>query len=183
MATLLAAVGEYERALDYAAQAQVLAQAINERLIYAAVHMISGHGLAGLARWEEAAAVYRQSYNLLRAIDRPSFGIETLAGLARISLAQGDVAAALEHIEQILAELAVEDREYYEEPLRIDLTCYQVLRAANDPRAYAVLERAHAQLQEQAARITDEAMRHAFLHNVPYHREIAAAWAEMHGDE
>jgi adenylate cyclase len=71
--------------------------------------------------------------------------------------------------------------ESQEEILRVDLTCYQVLHAANDPRADAVLERAHAQLQEQATKITDEAMRRSFLENVPYHREIVAAWAAMHG--
>ena len=76
------------------------------------------------------------------------------------------------------SSLAVENREYYEEPLRIDLTCYQVLRAANDPRAAHVLATAHATLQAQAAKITDMAMRRSFLENVPYHREIVAAWAE-----
>jgi hypothetical protein len=41
------------------------------------------------------------------------------------------------------------------------------------------LERAHARLQEQAAKIADEAMRRSFLQNVPYHREIVAVWIEI----
>jgi hypothetical protein len=58
-----------------------------------------------------------------------------------------------------------------------------VLHAANDPRARDVLERAHAKLQEQATKITDEAMRRSFLENVPYHREIVAAWSEVIGTD
>ena len=45
-----------------------------------------------------------------------------------------------------------------------------------------MLEAAYSRLQEQATKITDEAMRRSFLHNVPYHREIVAAWAEAHGE-
>jgi hypothetical protein len=33
-----------------------------------------------------------------------------------------------------------------------------------------------------AAKIPDEMMRRMFLENVPWHRAIAAAWAEAHGD-
>jgi hypothetical protein len=51
-----------------------------------------------------------------------------------------------------------------------------VLAAAGDERAASVLETAHATLQEQAAKIPDETMRRSFLENVPYHREIVAAW-------
>jgi hypothetical protein len=51
-----------------------------------------------------------------------------------------------------------------------------VLAAADDPRAVEVLAEAYATLQERAARITDEALRRSYLENVPYHREILAAW-------
>ena len=50
------------------------------------------------------------------------------------------------------------------------------VNAVNDPRADAVLERTHTRLQQQSAKITDDAMWRSFLANVPYHREIMAAW-------
>jgi hypothetical protein len=33
-------------------------------------------------------------------------------------------------------------------------------------------------MQERAAKLPDERTRRMFLQNVPYHRELAAAWAE-----
>jgi len=34
-------------------------------------------------------------------------------------------------------------------------------------------------LQEQAARITDEARRRVFLENIPLHRAVVKAWAAL----
>jgi class 3 adenylate cyclase len=88
---------------------------------------------------------------------------------------------ALAHVEDILAYLSGGGTlDGAEEPLWMLLTCYRVLQAQSDERAAGVLETAQATLQERAAKTSDEAMRRSFLENVPYHREIAAAWAEAH---
>ena len=57
-------------------------------------------------------------------------------------------------------------------PLRIYLTCYQVLQANDDPRADRVLITAYDLLQERAAKIDDELLRRSYLENVAAHREI-----------
>jgi len=62
------------------------------------------------------------------------------------------------------------------EPFRVELTCYEVLLANNDPRAGPVLAAAYARLQERAARL-DATSRPAFLEQVPAHRAIVAAVA------
>ena len=59
----------------------------------------------------------------------------------------------------------------------IRLTCYQVLQRAGDSRAAEVLAGAHVGLQSRAATITDTALCHGFLNNIPEHRAIVAAWA------
>jgi hypothetical protein len=46
----------------------------------------------------------------------------------------------------------------------------------NDPRADAVLERAHTRLQQQSAKIHRRRDAALVPRNVPYHREIMAAW-------
>ena len=53
------------------------------------------------------------------------------------------------------------------EPLRIHLVCYRVLEAVDDSRAEEVLETTFNDLQERAARITDERDHKLFLGNVP----------------
>jgi hypothetical protein len=65
-----------------------------------------------------------------------------------------------------------------EEPFRIRLSCYQVLASVGDPRAGEVLSAAHAELQLRAQRIVDPNARHKFLHDVPHHHALTAAWAE-----
>jgi hypothetical protein len=55
--------------------------------------------------------------------------------------------------------------------------------AAGDPRAADLLDRAHIELQEWAARCPGEATRRAFLENVPWHGEIVREWRLTHPDE
>jgi len=103
------------------------------------------------------------------------------AGLARVALAQGDTGAALQALESSLAlgaKTGADDNplEGAEFPRLVEWTCHQVLSDRGDPRAAEWLARAHAALQAQAATITDAALRHGFLCNIPVHREIVAAW-------
>ena len=56
--------------------------------------------------------------------------------------------------------------------MRAYLICCQVLQAARDPRAEAVLNQAQALLLERAIRISDESTRARFLNDVPWNREL-----------
>jgi hypothetical protein len=60
--------------------------------------------------------------------------------------------------------------------LGVYLTCYQVLFAAQDARADALLDKAHRLLHERAARISDIALRQSFLECVPAHQALEAVW-------
>jgi hypothetical protein len=62
--------------------------------------------------------------------------------------------------------------------MRIYLSCYQVLQAANDLRAEEILIQAHTLLMERAEKITDDAMRTSYLKNVAANREIAKAFTQ-----
>jgi hypothetical protein len=56
------------------------------------------------------------------------------------------------------------------------LTCYHVLKAAQDPRAKEILHSAYSLLKERSERIEDQQKRQSFLANVRSHREIFQAW-------
>jgi hypothetical protein len=58
----------------------------------------------------------------------------------------------------------------------VELTCYRTLMSNRDQRAAEWLKRAYTQLQARAATISDEALRQAFLENIPSHRDVTAAW-------
>jgi transposase len=106
--------------------------------------------------------------------------LETATDLARVELAQGDTAQAAARVAAILPDLERGALAGLQEPALAYLTCYQVLHAAGDPRAEAVLAAGYAFLQERAAQFVDEERRSRFLGNLPAHRELLAAW-QAHG--
>jgi hypothetical protein len=86
-------------------------------------------------------------------------------------------------VEQILSHLETGSVDGTDEPLRIYLTCYRILKANADPRAEEVLAEAHNLLQERAAKITDKELRRSFLENVAAHRELVSELQAAGRDE
>jgi hypothetical protein len=105
-------------------------------------------------------------------LGQPHLAVDSLAGLAHVSLTLGDLTQAQAQVEEILNYLETNSLGGTDGSFRVYLTCYRVLRANQDPRAQEILSTAHRLLQEQAAKISDEEMRRSFLENVAAHREI-----------
>jgi hypothetical protein len=104
------------------------------------------------------------------------------AGLARVALAEGDTSAAMAALQPLFDHVAAGGTlNSTDLPRQIEWTCYQALTCAGDPRAVDWLNRAHAALMAQADAISRHnryaSMREGYLNNIPYHREILAAWA------
>ena len=172
--------GADEDARGHSQQALQIAQDLGDRSTQAYALTILGHALAGRGRPSagsgqapaEAFAAYEQALALRRELGQPNLALEPLAGLARVSLAQGDVTSAQARVEELLSHLESGTLDGATEPFRVYLTCYRVLCASRDLRAPEVLTTMHTRLQEQAAKINDEELRRSFLENVPAHREI-----------
>ena len=175
--------GDDASTLAYANKAYEVATACGQRDLAAYARLVCGHAELALGRYAFAVEAYSQSRDQLRELQmRRQQVLDPVAGLARVALALGDLPAALEQVEFILAHMAAGGRfDGTEEPLRLPLTCYQVLSAAGDPRAADVLANAHAELMKQADRISDPQARRSFLQNVPHNREIVAAWSRRAG--
>ena len=167
-------LGDDEGSLALSRQALANARQIGERGQEGFILTNVGHALTGLGRLAEARPAYEASLALRRELGERVWIADTLAGLARLALLEGDLPAALAHVEDILALTKTETLAGADEPMRAYLTCVQVLRAAGDPRQRAVLAAAHELLLQQAARIGDDQVRRSFLENVPVHREILA---------
>ncbi|MEN8171798.1 MAG: BTAD domain-containing putative transcriptional regulator [Chloroflexota bacterium] len=102
--------------------------------------------------------------------------LESLAGLARLALLDDtdeNINESLGYVEEILAYLEKSPRlEGIIFPTEIYLTCYQVLKAAGDPRAPKLLTQGKKILYEMAANITDEGSREIFMKNISSNRRI-----------
>jgi class 3 adenylate cyclase len=128
-----------------------------------------------------SSAAARQAYTQARQqaleIGHP-LQHDASAGLVRVALAEGDTAAALAALQPLLDHVAAGGTLGNTEERQIELTCHQALARVGDPRAADWLARAYTALMHGAATITDAALRQGFLQNVPYHRDIVAAWAK-----
>lgn len=165
-------LGDSEAAQRYSHQALLIACEIEARAAQGFALTVLGHALVALGRPDEATDAYQQALALRREVGQSDQAMEALAGLARISLSQGDLSQAQAQVDQILKDAGSSALDSAEEPFLVHLTCYRILRANHDPRASEVLSYAYGLLQEQAGRIGDENLRRSFLANVAAHREI-----------
>jgi tetratricopeptide (TPR) repeat protein len=175
------ALGESEDALPYVEQGLALAREIGERYVEAYALTALGHVLGALGQHDRARAAYQQSLALRQAMGHATEATETQAGLARLSLAGGDLAQAMGYVEDILTHLEGNTLEGTEQPLLVYLTCYRVLRASDDPRADELLAEGHRLLQEIAGTFADPELCRSFLENVPAHRELASEFERLRG--
>lgn len=169
-------IGDYAAAYRHSQEALLGAQQSGETRVQAYAWTNLGHACLGLGRLEEAVEAYRRAVDIRGEQGEHKLAMESLAGLCRAYLAQGKLAQAATHAGEIYAFTQQDSLEGTEEPLRIYLTCYQVLRAVQDERGVEMLGIAYRQLQAQAGRIADPGMRQVFLENVETHRQVVASW-------
>lgn len=98
--------------------------------------------------------------------------------MARAFLTEDDIAQAYDRVERILPYLESGNFHGPREPIRIYLTCYQVLLAKQDNRAPELLDAAHSQLNAWASKIEDVHRRQSFLENIRAHQAVQKLWAE-----
>lgn len=131
-----------------------------------------GHIAAAQQDWGSAQADYKRALALCYEIGNENWAQEVIAGLARIAHAQADLPTAVAHVEGILRHLQISNVHGTDEPLRIYLTCVQVLQAANDRRAAPLLTSAYQLLHERATSIPDLTLRQKYLTAVPHHQTV-----------
>ena len=173
LAWVAAGRGEWETACAMARRALPMKRRQGHREAEAETLLWLGHALSGLGRIDEALDAYRASLAIRDDLGQTALALGARAGMARAELARGETAAALSLVDPILAHLdAGGSLDGTWEPLRIHLTCVDVLEAADDGRRDRALARAAAELEERAARVTDAGDRRTLLEDVPWHRRI-----------
>ncbi len=180
LAWVAASQGDWTEARDYATRGIARQRENGHSDAVAEGLMWLGHAEFGLGELDAARAAYEDALQLREQLGQGALAMGARAGLARTALASADLDAALFHAAAVTRFL--DDGGSVAstwEPLRIHLTSATVLRAAGDPDADRVLERAHRLLLADADRIADAADRATFLREVPWNREII----ELAGEE
>ena len=136
-----------------------------------------GYAKLGLGQLGQAEKAFRESLEIRYELGQDALQIESMAGLSRVMLAQGDLVEAQKYGEKICEYiLREEDLSGAWEPLKIYWNCYLTLRANNDPRKNDFLKDTVENLQKRAAKIPDKTDRERYLTNVPWHRDIMTEW-------
>ena len=174
-------LGENATARDLCRLALKIGRETGERRTEGALWMKLGHALEALGQHDSAARAYQESHDLRREMGWHDVAMEPLAGLAQVAMAQGRLDRAQEYVEVIWTHLQDGTLNGTVSPFQVYLTCYHLFEAIKDPRAHQILEQAHRDLQERAARIADVEMQWSFLENVRPHREIIRELALLNG--
>jgi predicted ATPase/DNA-binding SARP family transcriptional activator len=175
--------GQHEAAHTCSQQALDLNRELADQAGQAHSLTCLARALAAQGNLPAAADAHQQAIRLRR--DAPH--LDDLLGLAHVAQAQGNNARALALVDETLARVETAGAGSVENRPQFYLNCYRILRASaggqqgSAARAQALLATAHAELQEQAARIEDEALRRRYLENVPLHREIVSEWRVARG--
>lgn len=178
LGSLLVIQADYGQALALYQAALTLAQEIGYQRCTALALRSLGHLAQEQNQPDVAKAHYAASLAGARQNNFSGYALEALAGLAVVALDQDEPTQAQRLVSDVLAALDAEALAQANEPFRIYLTCYRILQTTGDHRATPLLVQAHQRLQQLAALITDEALRHSYLQTIPIHREIIVAFEQ-----
>jgi len=171
-------IGNYREGKAICQEALRLLQEYPDRETEADELLCLGKFEMALGNYVEAREAFAQSLVIRKTMKQHFRIAELQAALAELALHEGNLAEALGFIEPTLKFLDEHIPNGTDEPMRIYLTCYQVLQAAGDPRADEILTQAHTILMDRADKITDEAMRTSYLENVAANRQIVEAFSQ-----
>lgn len=164
-------LGNEPAALEYGQRAWQIAQEIGEKHSRGYLMTYIGHALAGLGQLPQAVEAYRQSIALHQEAGQADASRDPWAALAMTLLSLGQPAEAFRCVDEILRLSKGKPIEENNEPGRVYLGCFEVLRASGDPRAAEVLQQAQQFLQAKISHLTQPDEQEMFK-NVPFHRQL-----------
>ncbi len=167
------AIGDLQTAQRSANQAIELALQIGDRSAEAWAHTNLGHSHFASGEFNQAADAYQVALDIRLELGQALLATEPTAGLARSLLEQGDGVSASQLIQTLLPIMeAHKGLDGTDDPIRVYLACYLVLKANKNSAAENTLKEAHDLLLSKAENISDLKTRKSFLEGIPHHQEI-----------
>lgn len=156
--------GALTAALDDGLAAVASLRTLGNRRIEGQARNRVGHTLLALERWADAAAAYAEALTVWAPTQHPN-RYEAVAGHAVARYHLGHHAEALALAQEVLTFVGTADLVGIVEPVLLLLSCVTVLAGCGEcVAAQQTLQRADDWVQLVAGRISDDAVRIAFLH-------------------
>jgi predicted ATPase len=156
--------GDNETALNFLQQAAALHLELGARNDEGYSLTYLGYTLEALGDIKLATEAYSRALQVRHALKQPQRAIDTLAGLARLELAQGNAAGAMDYLQEIWGWLKDNDLQGIEDPSRVYSTCLQILSQV-DPKTMGgagpmqmVLTEICSNLQDQVERLYHQSL-------------------------
>jgi len=172
------AVGHGRQALAYAEEALTLAKATARPAFPIFVYIALGSAYLALADWVAAQEAFRQAEEQHHAIGQTEPHYWALAGQAYTAWQLADRTTALALVTTVINAPWSAVVQQSGTPFDLYWYCYQILAAAGDDRASALLATVLQHFQAQLACIDDPLLRLSFAENVFAHRQFLAAAEE-----
>jgi len=116
-----------------------MARDLGDPVLAARGGLVAGHVFTELGMLDQAREACESALELQRRLGQTNLMLESLACMARVKLAGGDPVGAKDLVDRVFGELGPCSLAGVSEPMRVYLTCYEVLTAVEDPRARDVL--------------------------------------------
>jgi tetratricopeptide (TPR) repeat protein len=173
--------GDWEQSLHYGLAAIAVLEEVKWARMLGQARNRVGHTLLALARWGDAYAMYGEALIVWAPLQHPN-RYEALAGRAAAAARLGKQEEALALVAEVLEFTAAAGLAGIVEPVLLLLNCADVLRdAGRAKQAQQVLAQADDWVQTTAGRISDDAVRAAFLHQRPDNQRLRSRLAAGEG--
>jgi tetratricopeptide (TPR) repeat protein len=174
LGTIHVAREDYVTGRDFAGEALEVFQRLGLRPLESNAWLELGLAQESLGELAKAETAYGQAQVIQQALGNTAGVLDSRAGLARCLLAGGKTGAAQKEIEICLAELKARGATGLKHPIRLYLTAYWVLQAANQKeQAIAVLREGWTLLEQRAGAIAETALRTSFIEEVSENKELS----------
>lgn len=180
LAELARSKGDYVTAEDRARQALHLSTEQRRRRATAAALLCLGQTSDRQDRLSSATDWYTKAVELVDGLGIPYLRCEARVGLASVSLAGGNICAAVRYVDEVLSYLRRHELAGCEEPGWIIDTCYRVLATAGDDRAGELL-RLGAELLHRRESALPETEHSRYLTAFPERNAVLRRWHELSG--
>jgi tetratricopeptide (TPR) repeat protein len=173
--------GDWEQGLAYGLAAIAVLEEVKWARGLGQARNRVGHTLLALERWADAYAAYEEALLVWAPLQHPN-RYEALAGRAVAAARLGKQEDALALVAEVLEFTATAGLAGIVEPVLLLLNCATVLGdAGQTAQARDALLQADAWVQTIAGRISDDAVRAAFLHQRPDNQRLCDRLAAAQG--
>ncbi len=167
-------------AIEWAQRAHDLSRKIGDRTGTAWAFFYLGYGYLLNGQLVRAKESFISSLQIREEVHVPVLIAESRAGIAQAAFELLDMDTAMTEVEKILIYMQENPNlEGAEEPLRIALTCFLVLKEKRDSRAESVLRNAIQLLDAQVSKLPSEDARRMYVENVPWRRALKKHYMDL----